>query len=608
MYQKNVAPLKTALLMTAIVPALWSCRPESAPNEQEALAGPARPVIYQVMTRLFGNTQSANVRYGTIAQNGVGKFDDISSLALAELRKLGVTHMWYTGVLEHATMTDYSDFGIEQDDPDVVKGRAGSPYAIRDYYDVSPDLAVDVRGRREEFRDLIERTHEQGLFVIIDFVPNHVARTYRSDAKPAGVADLGEGDDPTVAFSPDNNFYYLPGRPFEAPGGYVPLPGEEHPLADGRFDENPAKATGNDVFTATPSVHDWFETVKLNYGVDYGDNRRTYFDPIPGTWRKMADILLYWASLGVDGFRCDMAEMVPVEFWDWAIAEVKAEFPGIVFIAEIYNPDSYLAYIRQGRFDYLYDKVQLYDTLRHIVSGRGSADHLPAIFNYFHQAGIDDHMLRFLENHDEQRIASPAFAGNPWKGWPAMVVTAAASRGPVMLYFGQEVGEPGAGNEGFQGEDGRTTIFDYWGVPEHQKWMNGGKFDGGLLSDDQKKLRATYSRLLNLCNELPALREGAFTDLHAHNLGLPAGYRNPLVYSFLRSTESQHALVVVNFSDREEARPQLLLPPDRLQLNKFDHVREVLQGKGARFDLNPDSNLLYVQLAPLEAVVILFEP
>ncbi len=505
-------------------------------------------IIYQMMTRLFGNKVAVNKPYGTIDENGVGKFNDITSQALRGIKELGVTHVWYTGVIEHAVLTDYTAYGIPLDDADVVKGRAGSPYAIKDYYDVDPDLAEDVPGRMREFDSLVARTHAEGLKVIIDFVPNHVARAYKSDAKPAGVDDLGASDDTTVSFSPQNNFYYLPGESFRVPRDYNPLGPYSVPSADGRFDETPAKATGNDVFSPAPGIHDWFETVKLNYGVDVQNGRTSHFDPTPDTWLKMRDILLFWAGKGVDGFRCDMSEMVPVEFWNWVIPQVKEANPAIVFIAEIYNPDQYRNYLDQGRFDYLYDKVLLYDTLRLLVNGQRSTADIPAIHERL--KGINHRMLHFLENHDEQRMASPAFAGGPWKAVPAMVISATIDRGPVMIYFGQEVGEPGRGVEGFQGEDGRTTIFDYWGVPEHQKWMNGGKFDGGLLSLEQKQLRQFYIDLLNLAASNPALTRGEYIDLTAHNLR--AGNISDKVHAFLRFHESQRLLIVNSFNVTEE--------------------------------------------------------
>lgn len=502
-------------------------------------------IVYQLMTRLFGNKETLNKPYGTLQENGVGKFEDINDQALVALKEMGITHVWYTGVIEHAVLTDYRAYGIPLDDADVVKGRAGSPYAIKDYYDVNPDLARSVPNRMKEFEALIDRTHRHGLKALIDFVPNHVARAYKSDAKPKGTVDLGEFDDRSVRFKPSNNFYYLPGESFNVPADYVAL-GEdnEFPTKDGKFEETPAKVTGNDQFTSSPGINEWFETVKLNYGVDIENGRAKHFDPIPDTWIKMKDILEYWANKKVDGFRCDMAEMVPVEFWHWVIPQVKAVNPEIIFIAEIYNPDAYRNYIAQGRFDFLYDKVLLYDTLRLLVNEQRSTTDIDAIQQRL--TGIQANMLHFLENHDEQRIASRFFAGNPWKAVPAMVISATIDPGPVMIYFGQEVGEPGVGAEGFQGDDGRTTIFDYWGVPEHQKWMNGGAFDGGLLSDDQKRLRGFYSTLLNLAAKYPAIVEGAYADLTTFNI--TEKNFNDDVFACVRYTSEKKLLIVAGFN------------------------------------------------------------
>lgn len=503
--------------------------------------------IYQMMTRLFGNKVAVNKPYGTLEENGVGKFNDIDQTALKAIKDMGITHVWYTGVIEHAVLTDYTAFGIPLDDADVVKGRAGSPYAIKDYYDVDPDLALSVPDRMREFERLIDRTHQQGLKAIIDFVPNHVARAYHSDVKPAGVKDLGENDDKTVAFKASNNFYYLPGESFQVPKGYNALAYYGFPTKDRKFEETPAKVTGNDQFTASPGINEWFETVKLNYGVDIQNGRKTNFDPVPDTWNKMRDILLFWAGKKVDGFRCDMAEMVPVEFWNWVIPQVKAVNGEIIFIAEIYNPDQYTNYIQAGRFDYLYDKVLLYDTLRLLLNGQRGTQDIHAVQKRLEQ--VNHHMLHFLENHDEQRIASKAFAGDPWKAAPAMVISATIDRGPVMIYFGQEVGEPGKGSEGFQADDGRTTIFDYWGVPEHQKWVNGGKFDGALLSLEQRQLRQFYTDVLTLASTNPALTQGDYHDLTAHNIS--TGNFDDKVHAFIRHYDTERLLVVTSFNDKE---------------------------------------------------------
>ena len=533
-------------------------------------------VIYQVLVRHFGNKRTANKHYGSIEENGCGKFNDFTPKALEGLKRLGATHIWYTGVIEHATMTDYQPYGIAADDPDIVKGRAGSPYAIKDYYDVDPDLAVDVVNRMAEFEALVQRTHQQGLKAIIDFVPNHVARTYRSDAKPVGIRDFGENDDTGKAFSPGNDFYYIPGERIVMPKGYdAGGEGFSSPLKDGRFDEYPAKATGNNVFSAHPSLHDWSETVKLNYGVDIQGGNTKHFDPKPPVWLKMRDILLFWAAKGIDGFRCDVAEMVPVEFWQWVIAEVKASHPDMLFIAEAYDRSQYRNFLDTGKFDYLYDKVGLYDGLKKLIRNEpgASVDGIRFVWDE-ESRGFSNRMLRFLENHDEERIASRHFAGDPWLAVPAMVVSATLSSGPVMVYSGQEVGEPAAGNEGFGGDDGRTSIFDYWGVPQHQKWMNGGQFDGGGLSENERKLRKFYEKLLNISRTNPAISNGRFYELAGTNDN--ANGSNNKTYAYLRFTEKEKVLVVVNFA--RDARSVWIKFPD-------DVIGQLaLSGKQLTFD------------------------
>jgi glycosidase len=523
-------------------------------------------VIYQMMTRLFGNKNTTNKKYGTIQENGVGKFNDINELALTEIKKMGVTHVWFTGVLEHATMTDYTKFKIPLDDIDVVKGRAGSPYAIKDYYDVNPDFAENIPNRMKEFEALITRTHAQGLKVIIDFVPNHVARKYKSDVKPTNIKDFGQDDDKTKAFSAQNNFYYITGKKFQVPASYKPLGDVTAPTKDGMFAEMPAKATGNDQFTATPTIDDWFETVKLNYGVDYQNNRTKNFEPIPNTWEKMYEILDYWALKGVDAFRCDMAEMVPVEFWAWVIPKIQAKHPKIFFIAEIYGAMAYRDYIDKGKFKYLYDKVGLYDTLRHITEGKQTVDSITQCWRFL--TGINDNMCRFLENHDEQRIASEYFAGDGKKAIPAMVVTATLTSSPIMIYFGQEVGENASEEEGFAGKDGRTTIFDYWGVPAHQAWMNEGKFDGGKLTQEQKNLRNFYVKILNLSREREAIRKGRMYDLNMHNRNIAGNGYGYKQYAYLRFTETEKLLIVLNF-DTQVAEMTLKIPQNALNIMKL---------------------------------------
>ena len=503
--------------------------------------------IYQVFTRLFGNDKADCVPSGTKQQNGCGTMQAFTAKALEQIRSLGCTHIWFTGVIEHASKTDYSAYGIAVDNPDVVKGEAGSPYAIRDYYDIDPDLAKDPSKRIREFELLVERTHKAGLKVIIDFVPNHVARQYHSDAIPEGVRDLGEDDDTSLSYSPDNNFYYLPGEPLHL----------DNILPRSTYREVPAKATGNDRFTAWPDKNDWYETVKLNYG--------------PNTYHKMLHILLYWAAKGIDGFRCDMAEMVPVEFWEWAVPQVKAAYPHIIFIAEVYNPSLYRDYIHRGHFDYLYDKVGLYDTLLNVCRGQSTqsiTDCWQAVDD------IRSHMLNFLENHDEPRLASRFLLRDAETAIPALL-TSSLMPSPFMLYFGQELGERGMDAEGFSGLDGRTTIFDYWSVPTIRRWRNKGRFDGQLLTAEETALRSTYQRILKLREE-QEWAQGGFYDLM---------YVNPHLhrcYAFLRYSpiaqdgqERPFALVIANFSETEETIT-LNLPYHLFELTGLKERAEVI--------------------------------
>jgi glycosidase len=511
-------------------------------------------VILQMMFHLWGNKNTTNKENGSADENGVTKFKDINDLALQKLKSFGYSHLYMTGLIEHATMEDQTAIGIPKDHPDVVKGRCGSPFAIKDYYDVNPFFATDPKKRMQEFEAMVGRVHRNKLKVVMDFVPNHLARVYHSDMKPASIKDFGEDDDKTKSFAPYNNFYYLPNTQFQIPLGVNP------PVkADAPYVEKPAKVSGNDVFAAKPSIDDWFETVKLNYGVDIQHGRKTYFTPVPPTWIKMVGILKYWASKGVDGFRCDMAEMVPVEFWKYATEEVKIDYPNVIFIAEIYNPKEYHNYIKTGGFDYLYDKVGLYDALRRLVEQKPESTVEDITKVWQNESGdISQNMLRFLENHDEVRINTPSFAkGDPFAVIPAMVVTATLHTGPLMIYFGQEVGESADDKEGFNQADDRTTMFDFWGVKAHQAWMNDGKFDGGKLTPNQKYLREFYGDLLKFVNGSDAVKKGGFYDLQYVQ---GDGYDKRKVYSYLRYTEKQKLLFVCNFNNSQEQNINLNIP------------------------------------------------
>jgi|GEM_PF-14186 len=592
-------------------------------NPQTGKTGKA--VVYQVFTRLFGNQQTANVPWGTIEENGVGKFSDVTDAALDGIRELGTTHIWYTGVPHHALVTDYTEYGISNDDPDVVKGRAGSPYSVKDYYNVNPDLADDPANRLAEFEALIERTHAHGMQVIIDIVPNHVARGYHSVSNPPGVEDFGASDDTSVAWAKDNNFYYVVGEDFvvpEPPEGFVPLGGEPNPLADGEFDESPARWTANDVRTAQPLFSDWFEAVKINHGVrpdgsfafdrlpeearnwTVAEHLQFWSDKdIPDSWTKFRDITLYWIGKGVDGFRYDMAEMVPVEFWSYLNASIRTANPDAFLLAEIYNPDNYRNYVELGLIDYLYDKVGLYDTLKLVVQGAASTDAIVGT-----QAGlldIEEHMLHFLENHDEERIASSNFAGDADRGRPAMVVSALIGSSPTMLYFGQEVGAQGAGNPDYD-EPMRTSLFDYAGVPAHQRWMNGGAFDGALLSTDERELRDYYVRLLNYSATDPVML-GAYAEIHDWNRAHTAGYDDRL-FSFVRWNDDEQRIVVSNFDAARSYDITMAVPVDIVRAWSLTDGRyalaDALYGtNNSELVIDGGTGLFRLQLEPLESVV-----
>ena len=495
-----------------------------------------KAIIYQIFTRLFGNTNTTRKHNGTLTDNGCGKLNAFTPAVLRRIKELGATHVWYTGVIRHATTTDYTRYGIPRQHPAVVKGNAGSPYAITDYYDIDPDLATNVEKRMNEFESLVKRTHKAGLKMIIDFVPNHVARQYKSIAKPEGIADFGENDNTGMQFSPQNNFYYCPEQSFAADIDLYH--GEELP-----YEEFPAKATGNDCFGNRPGRNDWYETVKLNYGVDYCDagGVSTHFSPTPDTWKKMLDILLFWAGKGVDAFRCDMAEMVPSAFWQWVTTEVRKKHHNVKFIGEVYNPGRYREYINAG-FDYLYDKVGMYDSVRDVVCGHRSATDITRQWQT--NDDIADHMLYFLENHDEQRIASDFFAGNARKGIPALMTSALMRTNPFMLYAGQEYGERGMDEEGFSGRDGRTTIFDYWSVDS----LIHGYSSRRQLTKEEKSIEATYKKVLNIATNEKAVTGGKFFDLMYVN-PTSADFNADRQYVFLRSNEDDLMIVLANFSD-----------------------------------------------------------
>lgn len=584
--------------------------------------------VYQVFTRLFGITNTQFQPWGTAEENGVGKFSDFSDKALQEIQKLGISHIWYTGVPHHAVINDYSEFGISKDHPSVVKGRAGSPYAVKDYYSVNPDLADNPANRLQEFEQLIERTHNSGMKVIIDIVPNHVARRYEGKNNPEGVTNFGAEDDTSRVYHRDNNFYYIPNQGFELPDipeEFTPLGGEAHPDLSQPFKEFPAKWTGNGSRLAKPELDDWYETVKVNYGIkpdgtkdfdtlppEYAEKDfKAHFEfwstrSVPSSWIKFRDIALYWLDKGVDGFRYDMAEMVPVEFWSFMNSSIKMKNPEAFLMAEVYQPDLYRDYIHLGKMDYLYDKVDLYDTLKLIMQGKGSTEAIDPIQQQM--LDIEHHMLHFLDNHDEQRIASPEFAGNPELGRPAMLVSALLSSAPTMIYFGQEVGEPGAEDAGF-GKPSRTSIFDYIGVPHHQRWMNQGEFDGGQLTEQEKQLRSFYQDLLNFSLQCKSLT-GDFEPLYPHNRDNLASAQDK-VYLFARTSrdEQEFVIAVTNFDATQSHQIEVEIPAGIISKWKLaDGSHELLQQiekqQGYTLEVTQGVGRLALTLEPLATLAL----
>lgn len=493
--------------------------------------------IYQLFPRLFGNKQTDTHFNGSKAENGCGTFNDIDEIALEAIKDLGITHIWLTGILKHAS----ESIGTH---PDITKGRAGSPYAVNDYHAIDPDL-----GTMDDFEQLVDRIHKKGLKVIIDFVPNHLARQYKG-------FDLC-------------NFYYCEGQAFVPP----------RRISEQPYEEFPAKATGNNVFSPCPSINDWYDTVKLNY-----DNH--------DTWEKMLEILRFWCSKNIDGFRVDMAEMVPVAFWQWVIEQLRKDYQPLM-IAEIYQPDLYKPFLEAG-FDYLYDKVGLYNTLERVLCEGHEAKEISEVWKDLHD--MDNHMLRFMENHDEKRLASPQFVGDAFAALPAVALSALMNTGPFMVYNGQESGEDAAGEVGYSSDDGRTSIFDYCHMPKHQNWMTGGKFDGGGFDETQKKLFNYYRKLLHFRNEHSAIKEGKFYDLMWCN----PWYMNfdpQFVYAFLRYSETERLLLVVNFNRNESRDVEVKIPHDALAL--------MGQSKANEFDMNDfASEVQPVHLEPSETKVV----
>lgn len=549
-----------------------------------------KPIIYQMLPRLWGNSNESPVKGGTLSENGTGKFSDIDTATLEYLKWLGCSHVWFTGILRHSTQT--SEAGCTPSHPQFVKGNAGSPYAICDYYDVNAYLADDPDKRMEEFEALIKRSHDAGLKVIMDFVPNHVSRDYGKVNPSKGHPVLGAEDDRSVHWRPENDFFYYPGQrltlPSPVPAGYEP------------YEEFPAMATGNNCYNANPGVNDWYETVKINYGDDHTP-----------TWDKMYDIIDFWASKGVDGFRCDMVELVPKSFMKWMIAKAKAAHPSVIFIAEVYKKEEYNEYIRSVGFDYLYDKSGLYDTLKSIVDKSVNDNGMPVELwqstsgitrNWQFLSDIQPYMLNFLENHDEQRFASEFFGGDAMKTLAPLYVSLFLNTAPFMIYFGEEVGEKGMDHEGFSGRDGRTTIFDWWSVASVRrlrkmissgayKTLDAGKIVMAGLERGEAELFCRFAEAIRTAAADEAVRKGSTYDLCYCNMSSD-GFDKNRHFAFLRDYEEHTLLIATNFS-QYEAKMKLVIPE-----HAFDWM-----GIPVTEDLHPGKTI-EVTVPPMDGVIV----
>lgn len=516
-------------------------------------------IIYQMLPRLWGNIGGENIKNGTLKDNGCGKFSNIDTISLEYLRSLGVSHVWYTGIIRHATAED-SD-GCTPSSADWVKGRAGSPYSITDYYDVNPYLADEPENRMEEFHKLVERTHAAGLKVIIDFVPNHVARDYGRFAAahpaPTGMAALGESDDKSVHWKDSNDFFYYPGIPLALP------------IQNQTYMEMPAMASGNS-YTSSPGVNDWYDTIKLNY-----------CDSHTETWEKMYDIVNFWAGQGVDGFRCDMVELVPQAFFKWLISRIKKDRPNLLFVAEVYQKTLYSKYIREIGFDLLYDKSGIYDTLRAIVEKNAKDSGVPVedwqsakriTWNWQSLGDLQPYMLNFLENHDEQRFASDFFGCDARNSYAALYTALYMNNAPFMLYAGEEVGERGMDNEGFSGRDGRTSIFDWWApssLTRLYKYIHGDK---KALTPEEETMLDTYRKALKFAAEDNAVSKGTFYDLCYCNYASD-GFNPDRHFAFLRDFEDETLLIVCNFS-KNDADMKISIPEHAFNWMKMPESEE----------------------------------
>ena len=549
-----------------------------------------KPIIYQMLPRLWGNDKIRPKKNGTLTDNGTGKFSDIDDATLKYLKWLGCSHVWYTGVLRHSTQA--SEDGCIPSHPQFVKGKAGSPYAICDYYDVNAYLADNPDDRMTEFEKLIKRTHDNGLKLILDFVPNHVSRDYGKVNPVPGHPVLGSDDDKTVHWKSENDFFYYTGQALTLP---TPCPKGIKP-----YHEMPAMATGNNCYTPEPGINDWYETVKINYG-----------DQHTATWDKMADIIDFWASKGVDGFRCDMVELVPPQFFTWLIRKTKEKYPSLIFIAEVYKKELYRKYIKEVGFDYLYDKSGLYDTLRTVVEKNVNDNGMPVELwqsatgitrNWQFLSDLQPYMLNFLENHDEQRYTSDFFGKDNSNAFAPLFVSLYLNTAPFMIYFGEEVGEKGMDEEGFSGKDGRTTIFDWWSIGSVRRLrkvirngeyesMSPSKLTKAGMKPEEAAFFCRFAQAMRFAASDEAVRRGTTYDLCYCNYSSD-GFNKDKHFVFLRDFEEHTLLIAANFS-QSECRMNITIPSHAFEWMGIPVTESVYPG-----------SVIEITVPPMDAAVL----
>lgn len=549
-----------------------------------------KPIIYQILPRLWGNEKIRPKRNGGLSENGTGKFSDIDVSTLEYVKWLGCSHIWYTGIIRHSTQE--KENGCVPSHPQFVKGKAGSPYAICDYYDVNPYLADNPSDRMGEFERLIKRTHDAGLKVIIDFVPNHVARDYGVNMSDNSHPVLGADDDKTVHWKEGNDFFYYPGEELKLP---TQCPKDIEP-----YREFPAMATGNNCYSSAPGINDWYETIKINY-CDYHTS----------TWDKMYDIIEFWASKGVDGFRCDMVELVPTQFFKWLISKAKSYREDLIFIAEVYKKDLYKTYIKEVGFDYLYDKSGLYDTLRAIVEKSVKDNGMPIELwqsttgitrNWQYLSDLQPYMLNFLENHDEQRFGSDYFGKDARYTFAPLFVSLFINTAPFMIYFGEEVGESGMDEEGFSGKDGRTTIFDWWSISSIRrlrKVINTGTYKSlsksslvkAGMKENEAEIFIRFAQATRFAASDLAISKGTTYDLCYCNSSSD-GFNKDRHFVFLRDYEEHTLLIASNFSDKDS----------RMKISVPEHAFEWMEIPQTQ-DFNVQSEI-EITVPAMDAVII----